>query len=124
LVDVLEVVDDSARNKEDFACAYIDLFAGDGEGEHSLKAATGFIIGVVAVGSGDTRSGGNVELEPGGGAGGLAALKQEADGELTDANYFGCGHSDPFRVREDLELREGKTSGAKAPMSGLALCTG
>lgn len=90
-VEVLEAVDGSARDKDGIARAAFHCLAVDGVGKDALKAVGGLFIGVVTVGGGDFRSGGDFELEHGDGASGGLGVDKVADDEASEADLFAGG---------------------------------
>ena len=84
IVRVVEVVDGAARDAEHLAGADVDRHTADRPGQDSLQSVDRLLVTVVAVGDGDLRAGGNVELEDCDGAARLLALDQEPDRDLPD----------------------------------------
>ena len=93
-VEVFEAVDDPARDEDGVAGAAFHCLAVDGVGEDALEAVAGLIVGVVAVGDGDSGSGGDFELEHGEGASGGLRGDEVANDEASEADLFvgGCWH--------------------------------
>jgi hypothetical protein len=92
-VEVVEAVDRSARDAERIAGADFDIAAFEREGDDAFDAVDGLLVGVVAVGDGHLRSGGDVELEDGDGASGVLALDQKANRQLANPYLFACARA-------------------------------
>src|SRR5215212_2192983 len=91
---VVEAVDDSPRDAQHLARAYVSLCSIERPGQHALKPVDRLFVTVMAVRSRHSGCGWDVELEDCDGTSRRVALEYEAYRQLPEPDLFAWVHHD------------------------------